>query len=72
MARKQKTAEVKTINTLNFSKDCKVDQMLISIVNTFCSLPENEGIPPTSVVRNYLIRNMQEDIRKSRKKKQAS
>lgn len=69
MARKQKKEKLKTINTLNYSKDCSVDRKLISTVNVFCSLDENEGIPPTSVVRNFLLRKMQDAINKSRKRR---
>jgi len=67
MARTQRKKKMRTINTLHYSKDEAVDRTLISTVNTYCSLPENEGLPPTSVVRNYLLRKMQEDIKKARK-----
>lgn len=67
MARKQKKEKLKTVNTLNYDKNCPVDRTLLATVNTYCSLPENEGLPPTSIVRNYLIRKMKEDIKQSQK-----
>lgn len=67
MARTQKM-EMKTINSITFNKDCVVDREVISKINAYCSLPENEGLPPTSVIRNFLLRKLGELINQSQTK----
>ena len=68
MARKQKKVKLKTITSLHYDRGNTVDKKLIGTVNVFCSLEENEGIPPTSLVRNFLLRKMQEAIINSNQK----
>ena len=68
MARKRKKKEMKTINSITFNKDCAVDREVISKINQYCDLDENAGIPPTSAVRNFLLRKLEEVILTAQRK----
>ena len=60
---KKKTRQMDgTITTLSFRKTNAQDQELIVHANAFVNLPENRGIPATSVLRNFILRKLQEAI----------
>jgi len=57
----------KTITTISFSNSrSRTDAELISLANELAHLPEYEGIPPTSVIRNFLLHKFREAIKAAR------
>jgi hypothetical protein len=63
----QKTTDksmAKTITSLTFNKDFHADQELISLANAYGRLPDCQGIPLTSAIRNLLLRTFKGEIQK--------
>lgn len=48
----------KGITSVTFNNDNPIDQELLGLANELCSLPENCGIPRTSVLRNFIVRKL--------------
>ena len=50
-----------TITSLSFRKSKNgPDGELISEANVYANLPENRGIPTTSLLRNFIVRKLKE------------
>ena len=50
-----------TITSLNFRKSKNgPDGELIAEANIYANLPENRGIPTTSLLRNFIVRKLKE------------
>ena len=65
---RKKKKKMKTIYSLYYnSKENPFDRDLMVRVNSYCSLPENEGLPPTTVIRNYLLRKLAIEKKRSKK-----
>jgi|GEM_PF-4175254 len=67
MAKKStESRKMKTITSISFNTNRKhggiADGELICLANEFANLPEHEGIPPTSIIRNFLIKKFREAI----------
>jgi len=56
-----------TITSLSFRKSKNgPDGELIAVANEFANLPENRGIPTTSLIRNFIVRNLKEAVNKAK------
>jgi len=60
----------KTVTSLSFNNDNNIDQPLIQAANEFASLPENQGIPTTPLLRNFITIQLNEANEKSRSRSQ--
>ena len=57
----------RTITSISFNiTRGRGDGELISLANEFAHLPDHEGIPPTSLIRNFFIRKFREAIKAAR------
>ena len=60
-----------TITSLSFRKGKKgPDGELIAAANEYANLPENRGIPTTSLLRNFIVRKLKEAIGTARSKEE--
>jgi len=62
---KNTSDKMRTITSLSFRMGGPDDE-LIGAANEFARLPENQGIPPTSLLRNYITRKLKEAIKQAR------
>jgi hypothetical protein len=61
----------KTITSLSFNvngRGGRTDAELIGLANEFARLPEHEGISPTPLIRNFLIRKFKEALNAAKQK----
>jgi hypothetical protein len=61
-----------TITTLSFRKTNTPDQELIREANAFANLPDNRGIPPTSLLRNFIVRKLKEAVESAKQNQLAA
>jgi len=67
MSDKRNKQMFKAITSITFNNARgRVDSELISLANEFAHLPDHEGIPPTSLIRNFFIRKFREAIKAAR------
>ena len=59
------------VDGLIFNTRHKTDEELLSLVNQYASLPEVNGISPTSAIRNFLVRSLKSYFKHRREGAQA-
>lgn len=60
----KKKETMKVTQSLGFNSDRPKDRELLSKVNTYAALKINDGIDATSLIRNFLCRKLEEEIKR--------
>lgn len=65
MSEREKIQEqegMKVVETLTFNNDLPTDRNLMSLANAVARLPQNRGIPLTSLIRNRLEQVLEKEL----------
>ncbi len=60
MAKTADKAMSRTITSIGFNNDNTIDEEILKQANVYASQPENEGISPLAVLRNFFLRKLRE------------